>query len=160
MAGSGNGNGTAAKAIGGLGVVGMLIGAMAAFMRPMNQRVDTLGRALEAVQASIAADNDRERKDLIAVGAASERFKEIETQFRHLASDLAALKDVLKREIDLLDQKLQLEIGLTDKEVARIREWREQHSPDALSRMVSLEERMKVVERALKARTDKDGTGG
>ena len=69
------GNGT--RAFGGVIALVALLTGMAAIIRPIQQQVDFLDRR-------ISADDVREREDTATIGKMSERFKEVETQFRSL----------------------------------------------------------------------------
>ena len=79
---NGTTNNTTAKIFGGVFAAAAIISMMYAMVEPMSQRIDFLERQLAARDSATRAQILTATETIASLAAISERFKEVETQFR------------------------------------------------------------------------------
>ncbi len=106
-----NGNGTNTKAFGAVvGLVAVVAGVYA-MVEPMGQQLEYMQEQLSTINAQMSHDDARERVDAAETAQQSERFKEVETQFRALTErhnvDIATLDRlaIMRRAHDKADHE-------------------------------------------------------
>lgn len=120
-----NGNGSGAKAFGGIMavicVLGVTIGAIVSVTKPMIQRIDQIERQLGSLDAGMRIDDMRERKDAenIAILTAGKQAAEARlTQFDiTLQQEIRAAAAIVNEKVLALDTKLQIEIAAAQKQL-------------------------------------------
>ncbi len=101
-------NGFNGKLGGLIALVSVIVGLAAV----MQQQIESQNAIIAGMRLSMQADDMREMEDAKSVGAQGERFTEIETQFKNLDERTKRIEELQKRDIEHLDEKIQLHVRL------------------------------------------------
>ncbi len=94
-----------AKAFAGVITVVAVIAGLFAMVRPMGQRIDALGSQVESLREELHMHNASEGHPLVLQkhAEASERFKEVETQFRGMRELVSMEQSHTSRRLGVLE---------------------------------------------------------
>ena len=136
-------NNSSAKAFGGVAAILAVVAGIYAMTEPMSQRVDFLERQIGTMRTEMLEHGSRQAHPgmLQLYGQHSERFKEVETQFRSLR-DLSDLQFTLLRN------------GAT-----KATEWRERHDLHVAPLNAAQWERIRALERKVYGQPGKVTSG-